>query len=122
MGLLDGAIAGFFGAVFGDIFLDARIFRETLTDDGKGGWIKGPPVSHDVKVQEDDLSEVARAAAGYTAEDSRFLILTEGFPADFEASTDWRLAFQGRFFKLNPPISLDPAKSHYVVRATRVAV
>ena len=121
MGLLNGDIAAEFGAVFGGLYLDAKLFRQALTADGSGGWTAGAIAHHNIKVQEDDLSEVARAAAGYTAKDSRFLVLTNSVPVSFPLDTDWKIAFNGLVYSINPAVSLDPAKSHFVLKATRTS-
>lgn len=121
MGLLDGGIAAEMAAAFGDIYLDATLFRNAQTPDGEGGWIEGILESAAVKVQENDLSESARAAAGYTAKDAQFLILTQAVPASFALDTDWKMAFGGVVYQIVAPVRLDPAKSHFMARAERTS-
>jgi len=114
MGLLDGGIAAEFGAVFGGLYLDAKLYVDTNTPDGRGGWVRSSRVQHDIKIQEDALSEVARAAAGYTAKDARFLVISA-----VEPTTDFRIFFNGAVYSINPPVDRDPAKSYYALKATR---
>lgn len=118
MGELDGGIAAEFGAAFGDLYLDGRLYSEGLVADGQGGWVRNsPPVYHAIKIQEDALSEAARAAAGYTAKDARLLILAASCPV--RPTTDHRIVFDGAVYSINPPVETDPAKSYYAMRATR---
>jgi hypothetical protein len=114
-GPLGGDIAELFGSVFGGIYLDAKLYRDTYVEDGRGGWVRSGREVYDIKVQEDHLSEVSRREAGYTALDARLLILTP----PVELTTDHRVFFDGAVYTVNPDVERDPAKSHIATKATR---
>lgn len=112
MSILDGGIRAVFGAAFGSFYLDATLIRNTLVGDGEGGGT-ATPVPEAVKVQQDSVSELTRAQAGYAQNEKRFLILQDGVTGPLTG--DCELVFEGVTYMLSRP-EQDPARSYWAVR------
>lgn len=113
MGALDGGIQALFGTAFGALYLDATLIRVTYTN-GAGGDGTETTASEAVKVQQDMVSEIVRAQAGYSQDERRFLILQAGITGPLTGAC--KLVFEGVTYLLSSP-EQDPARSYWAVRA-----
>jgi hypothetical protein len=111
--ILDGGIRSLFGAAFGSYFLPATLVRVTLVPDGQGGGTTDE-AQESVRVQQDTVSEITRAEAGYEQSERRFLILQAGITGP--VTGDCKLIFEGTTYMLSSP-EQDPARSYWSVRA-----
>lgn len=109
-------LSGVFGAAFGPIYGDATLRRITITHADDGTRSRSVSTAA-VKAQQDELSEAARVAAGYTAKESRFLVLQSG--AGVMPRTDDELVYGGATYAVKA-VTADPASTHWVVRAEKV--
>lgn len=111
MGLLDGDIAALMGEVMGDFYLPATLLTVTLEPDGFGGG-DTTITSQSVRVQEDMIREETRAAAGYSQQAKRFIILQAGTSGWLTGDSE--LTVGGVTYMLSQP-EQDPAKSYWLV-------
>jgi hypothetical protein len=116
MGLLDGGIRSIFGTVFGLFYLDATLIRVTFVGDSEGSGTE-TTTEEPVKVQQDAVSEIVRAQAGYSQDERRFLILQSGVTGPLDGGC--RLVFEGVTYMLSSP-EQDPARSYWAVRGVPV--
>lgn len=115
-GILDGEIRSLFGEAFGSFYLDATLIRVSYTT-GAGGDGVETTASEPVKVQQDSVSDVARAQAGYSQNERRFLILQSGVTGPITGNC--KLVFEGATYLLSSP-EQDPARSYWAVRGVLV--
>lgn len=111
MGLLDGDIAALMGEVMGAFYLDGTLTTVTLVDDGNGGGTTSS-TTQAVKVQEDHITEEARAAAGYSQLAKRFIVLQAGVTGPLTGDSE--LTVGGVIYMLSTP-EQDPAKAYWYV-------
>lgn len=111
MGLLDGGIAAQMASVMGTFYLDATLRQATFVEDGYGGG-ETTYVSVGVKVQEDQITEEDRAAAGWQQTAKRFIVLQSGTIGGLDG--DCELAVGGVTYMLSLP-QQDPAKAYWHV-------
>lgn len=115
-GILDGEIQSLFGEAFGSFYLDATLIRVTYAT-GTGGDGVETTASEPVKVQQDSVSELVRAQAGYSQNERRFLILQAGVTGPLTGNC--KLVFEGVTYMLSSP-EQDPARSYWAVRGVPV--
>jgi hypothetical protein len=121
MGALDGAIAGLFAEAFGSIFLDARLFRKQRTETGGGSVVVTFAPGEPVKVQQDDRSRAFSVPEGGAPLQSGFIMLAVANGVELLGPVPGdHLDLNGARYTIGPPISLDPAGSHYRFPATIV--
>lgn len=114
MGLLDGGLAGIFGAAFSGLYLPGTLHRATLT---RGEDKRVTSTGFDnvpMRYQPNAISVEARARAGIPADVVLLLILKAGLGADLTTEDEFTID-TGRYRILSS--SLDSARSHYDVRA-----
>lgn len=111
MGLLDGDIATLMGDVMGQFYLDGTLRTVTFNDDGQGGGTT-TTTTQAVKVQEDRITEEARAAAGYSQLAKRFIVLQSGITGPLTGDSE--LTVGGATYMLSTP-EQDPAKAYWYV-------
>jgi hypothetical protein len=114
------AIAGLFGRVFGGIpaaYQPGTLTRVTLVRQNDGSNAR-TIATHAVKVQTDDCTERMRRAEGYTSEDVRLLILTDGVDVETITSDDEITTADGRKWSCHD-VRTDPARSHWECRGVR---
>jgi hypothetical protein len=114
MGLLDGQARAFFAQAFGGIFLDATLYRATLSDDGAGGGTASF-AAESVKAQLDETTQAMRAAEGYTDTDQRILVLAEGVDP---ITTDDEITVGGIRWAI-ASVSQDPCGAYFELRGRR---
>lgn len=119
MSLLEGDVAGFFGAAFAGFYLDAQLYRPVpFTDDGKGGGTGGgfgEPEA--VKAQLDQATQAMRSSEGFVDSDQRILVLASGVPT---ISTDCEIEVKGTRWQI-ASVAQDPAGAYYELRGRRKA-
>lgn len=119
MGLLDGGLKAVFGKAFGPIFIDGTVYIPTQTrtagDDISTVW--GAGVACKCAVLE--CTQAMRQAPGYTIEDVRLIIL-QADVAIAALNTDCHVTTRGTRYKLNAPLSQDPAQATWESRATPI--
>ncbi|MGE7415444.1 hypothetical protein [Methylobacterium tarhaniae] len=114
MGLLDGGLAGIFGAAFSGIYLPGTLHRATLTR-GADKRVTGTGFDDvPMRYQPNAISAEARARAGIPADVVLLLILSAGLGPSLTTEDEVTID-TGRYRILSA--SLDPARSHYDVRA-----
>lgn len=111
MGLLDGDIASLMGDVMGAFYLDGTLRTVTFVGDGQGGG-STTTTTQAVKVQEDRITEEARAAAGYSQLAKRFIVLQSGITGPLTGDSE--LTVGGVTYMLSTP-EQDPAKAYWYV-------
>lgn len=114
MGILDG-LQELFGEVFGDVFPDGTLHKQTLVDDGKGGY-SSTQVDHPIKVLVESCSEEQRADPGYTELDVSLIILQYLVAAAL--TSDDEVTANSLRWKINTPIRQDPVKAAWIARGT----
>lgn len=78
MGLLSGDLAGVFATAFGPIYLNASLYRATITPDGQGGGTEAFAAPEAIKAQLDATTQAMQRAEGYVDTDQRILVLASG--------------------------------------------
>lgn len=113
--MLNGGLAGIFGAAFGGIYLDASLYRaqpEVLDAGGSvvsgGGFADAEPV----KAQADRVTEAMRQQEGFTEGDARILVLASGVA---RPTTDDEIAVDGTRYKI-AFVDTDPANAYWELR------
>lgn len=112
MGLLDGDIAALMGDVMGQFYLPATLRTLIYQEDGYGGGSNTLSDPVNVKVQEDRITEEARAAAGYSQLAKRFIVLQAGVTGPLTGDSE--LTVGGVTYMLSTP-EQDPAKAYWYV-------
>lgn len=109
------------GDVMGDalevIFDDGLVWTVPLTDDGKGGYLKGAPVSNPCKVVVGETTEFMRNEEGYTDKSVGLYVLQHdglNLTADSEVEVTTG-AYTGERYALGT-IREDPVKCAWEVR------
>lgn len=115
MGLLDGELAGVFAAAFAPIYLDANLYRATITHSGRGGGTEGFASPEAVKAQLDATTQAMQRAEGYVDTDQRILVLASGVAA---ISTDDEITVGGVRWQI-ASVAQDPAKAYYELHGKR---
>lgn len=111
----DDTLALEFYNALAPIYSDGILTRVAMAGTNEGG-ISKTETTQPIKVQRDDLSEQARAAAGYTTRDVRLLILRYGVgEMDANCRIDWP---EGEFSVMS--CISDPAGAYWQVQARRV--
>lgn len=117
MGLLTGDIARVFGAAFSSFYLHGTLHRATITRGEDQRVTNTGFNSVPMRYQPNAISAEARARDGLPVDGVSLLILTAGLggglTTEDEVTTD-----TGRYRIVSAP--LDPARSHYDVRAVPV--
>lgn len=116
MGILDTGGKRIFGSVMGKYFLDGELVRRAITEDS-GGSQTVTETKILVKVQTDAVTEKMRQAAGYTEDDVRLIVLTEGLSGAI-TTNDWVIDGRGDKWAVSMP-ELDPCASHWVIRGQK---
>lgn len=117
MGLLDGGVAAIFSSAFEAFYLDASLYRGTLTDDGAGGGVQSFASPEAIKAQLDATTEAMQSAEGFVDTDQRILVLAYGvdpLSTDDEiqiGATRWQIA----------SVNQDPAQAYYELRGRRAS-
>ncbi len=115
MGLLSGDLAGVFAAAFAPLYLEANLYRATVTGDGQGGGTESFAAAEPVKAQLDATTQAMQASLGYVDTDQRILVLADGvatITADDEIEVGgfrWQIA----------SVSQDPCGAYYELRGRR---
>lgn len=117
MGLLDGGLAAVFNAAFSPIYLDASLYRATITEDGAGGGTEAFAAAEAVKAQLDATTQAMQRAEGYVDTDQRILVLAQGVDP---ISTDDEITVGGVRWQI-ASVSQDPAKAYYELRGRRAS-
>lgn len=118
MGLLDGGLKAVFGKAFAPIFIGGAIYVPELTrdlgDDITPVWGDGVPC----KLAILECNQTMRQAPNYTIEDVRIIILQSG--VDLTLTTDCHVLARGTRYKLNSPLTQDPAQATWEARGTPI--
>lgn len=116
MGMLDGGVAGLFGSIMGGYFLDATLYRGTITHDGEGGgsvtW-----ADEDCKAQVDAATQAMREAEGFIDTDVRILVLQQGLAGAI--TTDDELEVEGERYAIMS-VGRDPAGAYFELRGRKL--
>ena len=115
MSLLDGQLASIFNAAFAGIYLPATLHKNELAYD-EAGNPTGSGTDYECRAMIDDMSEVARAQAGYTEKDSRIIMLAESCEVD--PTTNDSITVKGERYAIMD-VNTDPAESYYSMRCQR---
>lgn len=122
MGILDGGIQSLFGTVFGSFYLDATLIRVVNDYDDEGGTTETKSYQA-IKIQEDSVSEEARAAGNFSQDEVRFLVLQSGVTGGIDGDCQMNVGgavvggeiVGGTNYALRTP-QQDPTKSYWQVR------
>lgn len=120
MNLLDGGIASSFASIFGAYFLDGTLIHVTREEQADGDVVTSETEAP-IKLQVDQLSEVARQAAGYTQEEQRIIVLQvnpDGTRPP-KPTTDDEIS-QGEQRWTVASVDADPANSQWIIRGQAV--
>lgn len=119
MGLLDGGIEAMFGGVFGALYLNGTLHRDTTTPiyDTEGN-ITGYGGGGDIacKAQVDAATYAMRQAEGYSEGDMRIIILSAGLGV--EVTTDMQVSVSGKRWMI-ASVDRDAANSHWICRGRK---
>lgn len=113
MSVLEGAFAAEFYNAFADIYSDAVLTRVTMTD--VNGTLTPSETNQDIKAQRDDLSEAARASAGYGEREVSILVLRQG--AD-EMDANCKITLYGEIYEVSQCRS-DPVSAYWQCRCVK---
>ena len=119
MGLLDGGIKQLFGTVFGGIYLDGTLHTGSFDVNSMGDVSSSPAAAIPIKVQVEECTENMRKAEGYSADDVALIVLQDGI--GIVPTSDHEITARGVRYRLNTPITADPAGSHWIIRGTHLA-
>ena len=115
MSLLNGQLASIFNAAFAGIYLPATLHKSELTYDDAGNPT-GTDSDYPCRAMIDDMSEVARAQAGYTEKERRVLMLAASCAVD--PTTNDAITIKGERYAIMD-VNSDPAESYYSMRCQR---
>ena len=119
-GLLDGGIQAVFGAAFSGIYLDGELLHSQKVDDGQGGWTESH-TSTPVKLQQEQVTQAMREAAGYSDKDIALIVLQDGIETGPTTADRIKIVsgpLAGTTWNVAGPITADPGSSHWLVRGT----
>jgi hypothetical protein len=109
VGLLDGGLAQIFNSAFSGIFLDATLYRSTLTGDGAGGGSQTFAAGEPVKASLDAATMKMRESQRYIETDVRILVLANGMEP---IGTDDEIEVKGQRWSI-ASVATDPATAAY---------
>ena len=116
--MLDGGIAELFADVFGNYYLDARLYHVT-TAAGVGGKLSRTEAEYDCKAQPERTTDAMRRAEGYTTSDIAILVLSHTvgrIPTTADEIAFLEGAYSGQRWLIKA-VETDSAHSHYVLHA-----
>lgn len=109
MGLLDGQLAASFASVFSSFYLDATLYRSTITANGAGGGTQAFDAGTAVKAQLTRTTQAMRERDNYVDTDQRILVLADGVaPID----TDAEIVVKGQRWSI-AYVAQDPVGAYY---------
>lgn len=115
MSLLDGTLSSIFNAAFAGIYLPATLHKAATTFD-EAGNPTATDTDYSCRAMIDDMSEVARAQAGYTESERRILMLADS--CEVKPDTEDAITVKGARYSVMD-VNSDPAESYYSMRCQR---
>ena len=116
MGLLNGQLSAVFNRAFAGIYLPATLHVSGSGYDDAGNPTAGADIDYDCRAMIDDMSEVARAQAGYTERERRIMVLADS--VDVVPTTNDSVTVKGERYAIMD-VNSDPAESYYSMRCQR---
>jgi hypothetical protein len=113
MALLDGGLRATFGAAFGWLYLDGKLFYSERTTDAVGNVVQRQ-CCDPIRVQRLSCTEAMRSSGDYTDKDARFFVLQFGVRG--EPDSDAEIAFGGKRWSI-VSVEADSASVRWDIQA-----
>ena len=116
MPLLNGQLSAVLNRAFAGIYLPATLHVSGSGYDEAGNPTAGTDTDYDCRAMIDDISEVARAQAGYTERERRIMVLADSVAV--VPTTNDSITVKGERYAIMG-VNSDPAESYYSMRCQR---